>query len=450
MSLIRSRLLRGLTISSIYMLGVLGIIATSGGGGGDDDGCNCAPSQSCPDPFDIDIGPVQSVALALDGSGAVYFGGQFSWFWDSIGGCTTTDVMRLNRTGNMDRCFKLPPGFEGDRIYSVAAATDGSGDMFTYLVKKNSSGTYDTYFVRLNSDGSMDANFTAPVIGTANQVISLYAIVPTVDGSGDVYLGGHYTGSRLVRINSDGSRDIGLFGPISTVYSITLATDGSGDIYAGGYGIDSEGLSYGTVVRFNSDGSLDNDFSVGNGFNRSVESIALAPDGSGDIYVGGSFTDYNGSPSNRIARLNDDGSLDSDFAIGTGFEDREAWELSTTVYDIAPAMDGSGDLYVGGIFEKYDGAAVSGIVRLNNDGSRDAGFEVGTGFRLGDSWLHGTVLDITPATDGTGYVYVGGYFSHYNDQSTFYDQEIAPITRLFTNGTLDGSFQAYGAGRCDF
>jgi len=60
MSLIRSRLLRGLTISSIYMLGVLGIIATSGGGGGDDDGCNCAPSQSCPDP--VVINPPQSGA----------------------------------------------------------------------------------------------------------------------------------------------------------------------------------------------------------------------------------------------------------------------------------------------------------------------------------------------------------------------------------------------------
>ena len=56
--------------------------------------------------------------------------------------------------------------------------------------------------------------------------------------------------------------------------------------------------------------------------------------------------------------------------------------LNTNVYDIAPAMDGSGDLYVGGIFEKYDGAAMSGTVRLNNDGSRDAAFEVGTGFRL--------------------------------------------------------------------
>jgi hypothetical protein len=34
--------------------------------------------------------------------------------------------------------------------------------------------------------------------------------------------------------------------------------------------------------------------------------------------VGGLFTSYNGTTSNRIIRLNSDGSVDSSFNIGTG------------------------------------------------------------------------------------------------------------------------------------
>jgi len=55
------------------------------------------------------------------------------------------------------------------------------------------------------------------------------------------------------------------------------------------------------------------------GFNDTVTSIAPALDSSDDVYVGGSFTIYKNSATNRIARLNNDGSLDTGFITGTGF-----------------------------------------------------------------------------------------------------------------------------------
>jgi hypothetical protein len=46
------------------------------------------------------------------------------------------------------------------------------------------------------------------------------------------------------------------------------------------------------------------------GFNTQVNNIAIAKDGSGDVYVGGAFTTYDGNSGiNRIVRLN----------AGTGF-----------------------------------------------------------------------------------------------------------------------------------
>ena len=51
-------------------------------------------------------------------------------------------------------------------------------------------------------------------------------------------------------------------------------------------------------------------FEIGTGFNSNVDAIAPAGDRTGDIYVGGGFITYNGTGSNRIIRLNSNGSTD--------------------------------------------------------------------------------------------------------------------------------------------
>ena len=68
-------------------------------------------------------------------------------------------------------------------------------------------------------------------------------------------------------------------------------------------------------------------------FNSTVLSIALAGDGSGDVYVGGDFTSYNGIAVTALVRLNADGTVDLAFATGVGF--------NGTVRSIALAGDGS-------------------------------------------------------------------------------------------------------------
>src|SRR5690606_3293323 len=55
------------------------------------------------------------------------------------------------------------------------------------------------------------------------------------------------------------------------------------------------------IARLNTDGSLDTSFTIGSGFNGHVFSIALQSDGK--ILVGGRFTEYNGQSQNRIARI---------------------------------------------------------------------------------------------------------------------------------------------------
>ncbi|MCH8105087.1 MAG: delta-60 repeat domain-containing protein [Proteobacteria bacterium] len=88
-----------------------------------------------------------------------------------------------------------------------------------------------------------------------------------------------------------------------------VATDGSGDVYVGGTFSDYNGTATKSIVRLNSDGSIDTGFVTGSGYTPTPRSIALATDGNGDVYMGGSFTHYNGSSVDFLTRLTAGGVL---------------------------------------------------------------------------------------------------------------------------------------------
>jgi hypothetical protein len=43
--------------------------------------------------------------------------------------------------------------------------------------------------------------------------------------------------------------------------------------------------------------------------------------------------------------------------------------LDANIYSIAPVQDGTGDFYIAGTFTRYNGAAVNHIARIHADGS---------------------------------------------------------------------------------
>jgi uncharacterized delta-60 repeat protein len=374
---------------------------------------------------------VDSVSPATDGSGDLYVGGWFT----SYNGTRSNRLIRLNSDGTVDSTFNVGSGFD-DFVTSIIPTTDGSGDLYVGGGFENYNGAESGRLIRLNNDGTVDAEFN--VGGGFNSNVTSISL--TTDGSGDLYVGGVFNGyngtesNRLIRLNRNGGIEATYsegngFDDDDVVYSMSLATDGSGDLYIGGYV-----RSYNTqnttsnngLMRFNSDGTVDTTFNVDSGFSNDVNIISPAADGSGDLYVGGSFTSYNGVASNRLIRLNSDGSVDADFNYqGSGFDH--------TVYNIRPATDDTGDLYVGGDFRTYNGISISGLIRLNSDGTVDEAFNIGSGF------LYDDVLSISPATDGSGDVYVGGKFMIFNGGYS------NGLIRLNSDGTVDSSFNV-GSG----
>ena len=347
---------------------------------------------------------------------------------------------------------KKSRGFSGP-VNAIVPAGDGTGDIYVGGEFTSYNGSAANRIIRLNSDGTVDGGFT---VGTGfDSPDAVYAIAPAGDGTGDVYVGGCfavYNGAphtRIIRLNADGTVDTGFaVGKVGhIVCAIAPAGDSTGDIYVGG----NKGIS-----RLNSDGTVDAGFAIGTGFDGFVYAIMPAGDGTGDIYVGGVFTSYNGRVSNRIIRLNSDGTVDGGFNVGTGFDspgetatNRRRWDgilkrdyppldfdrdfcRGSAVYTIAPASDGTGDLYVGGEFTSYNRLVSNRIIRLNSDGTVDetvvGGFKSGTGF---DS----CVYTIMPASNGTGDIYVGGSFATYNGAGS------NRIIRLNSDGTVDEGFE---------
>jgi hypothetical protein len=290
---------------------------------------------------------VRAVALAADASDDVYVGGDFP------GG-----ILRLNNDGSLDPGFNVVgAGFNG-RVTSIAPQADGTLYVGGYFSEYNNIPV--SGLVRLLNDGTRDTlNFVA--VGVTN----VESVALASDGTTDLYSGG--TGlSLLERWNSNGSPDTVVFNPIiGPVHTIAPVPVPSGDIYVGGN-------FTGRIIRFNSNGTPDAAFDVDTGFDTDVLSVELAA--AGTLYVGGSFTSYQGVDANGILRLGADGSRDGGFLVGNGFINSNS--SSPAVTSVAETTDGFFDVFVGGGFSDYDGTPVNGIARLDSDGSLDSGFDV--------------------------------------------------------------------------
>lgn len=322
-------------------------------------------------------------------------------------------LARLNSNGTIDNTFNIGIGTDWS-VHSSAIQSDGKiiiGGAFTQY-----NGNSLSLIMRLNPDGSVDSTFYTSSNTQTGEIVSI-----NIQSDGKIIIVGGFSNFEgkfyIARLNADGSVDFS-FNPSSGANFSVLTTSSQtdGKILIGGSFISYNNNFSNRIARLNSDGNTDTTFHIGIGANDWVRKLILQPDEK--IIVCGDFSQFNGSDINCVVRLNVDGSIDSTFNIGLGFNH---WVL-------ASEQQPDGKIISGGYFTAFNGQSATHLVRLNNDGSRDNTFN----FNGSSALFTEEFWAIAPQTNGK--IIIGGNFTIPGQAGKKY------LARLNANGTVDNSF----------
>jgi len=405
-------------------------------------------------------------ALAVDGQGRVYVGGLFTQAggvsansvarfdpatnsWSTLGTGANNGVTGLPILGIPD--LPLPPDFVLPGIVG-ALAVDGQGNVYVGGAFTRAGGVSANSVARFNpatnSWSALGTGSSNGVSGSRTPILPIPSVSAlAVDGQGRVYVGGDFTEAGGVS-----ARSVARFNPATNSWSAlgtganngvsgdetplsgpsvsALAVDGQGRVYVGGRFTRAGEVSANRVARF--DPQANSWSALGTGANNGISGdetpfsgpsvSALAVDGQGRVYVGGRFTSAGGVSANSVARF--DPQANSWSALGTG--------ANNGVTDTLPpdfvlpgivgalAVDGQGNVYVGGAFTRAGGVSANNVARF--DPQANSWSALGTGANNGVGGITSTIsVGVnTFAVDRQGRVYVGGNFTTAGDVVSAY------------------------------
>jgi uncharacterized delta-60 repeat protein len=264
----------------------------------------------------------EGYSIAIQNDGKILLGGADSW---------NINLVRYNNDGSLDTTFGIGgivitdiPGYYSEKCKSVAIQSDGKIIIGGFAANA-SNDLRHFVLLKYNSNGSLDTAFGAggTVIGGLGECQSL-----KIQNDGKIVLGGTSNFSFAVeRYNSNGIWDttFGIAGKVTT--SIGLSSSGNsmdvqvdGKIVLGGHhGLLSNSSAF-ALVRYLSDGSLDNSFGIGGivttpvGTSSKGNSVVIQSDGkiilAGNSENGSNIFDF------TLVRYNSNGTLDATFGVG--------------------------------------------------------------------------------------------------------------------------------------
>ncbi|BET66348.1 hypothetical protein ASA1KI_12660 [Opitutales bacterium ASA1] len=357
---------------------------------------------------------------------------------------------RFTFDGAIDRTFAAPPTSNGTASglnLTLGVLADGSvivGGLFSSagVAFNVGEGTTHQGIVRLSgATGAIDESYNPVVLGQSR----VSRVLPEPSGSwlvvGDFDYVDGVPRRGMARVFANGDLDTG-FDPGARFDKLpwTFAIQPDGRILAGGSFTSFEGTTANRLARLTVDGTLDSTFVMGSGFDDTVNSIALQSDGK--VVAAGTFHDYGGVVRHTLARLHTDGTLDQSFDPGTGLQ-----KSGPMTYPPVIAVHADGKVVASGSFDTYDGAPRAGIVQILASGAVDPGFEPpGEAFKFGGAQFlyaveDGKVLCGTSAYLGSP---INGYFARLRaDGSKDASFSLPPFTLFAVNGPI-GPLQSDG------
>ena len=270
------------------------------------------------------LGPNDNAtSIVLQSDGKIIVGGSSN----GITALQAFAIVRYNQDGSIDNSFSTVNGsgvFFGPLGDCKAIALQSDGKIVAAGTADNASD--DFVVARYNTDGTIDNTFgTTGVVTTDFGGLEDFARSIAIQTDGKIIVAGSSNNGldfdmAVVRYNLDGSLDNSF-----SINGMVTADFGNGDCGASKVLIQPNGkivttgstlndfqtISVNGLVRFNSDGTLDNSFGVSGKVVGNVEgggrSSVLQPDGK--ILLVSSFISF------TISRFNPDGTFDTDFGI---------------------------------------------------------------------------------------------------------------------------------------
>jgi len=304
--------------------------------------------------FDVDVQPNDYIVVA----------GTFDGFNNAN---TSNGLIRLQPNGALDSAFNPSgvgvngtPSGQAAHVMSVAIRPNGSmvavGNFLTY------NGVGSNFIIGLTSNGAPDPAF---IYGTGFNYVAKIAVTQ----QSNTLVAGSFTRynnipvERLIRLLPNGNIDpIFVQKPIS-LYSFdypnvgatgeieTIVIQPDGYILIGGAFTAYDGVPRKNIARLLPNGGLDFTFDPGDGFDGTVRTISVQPNG--DIFVGGSFTTYDGVSVNKMVRLNSTGQIQGFTPSSTTLN---------SIYTLTRQPDSK--IIIGGRFTNYNGVYAGNITRI--------------------------------------------------------------------------------------
>lgn len=370
-------------------------------------------------------------------------------------------AIAIDSYGALDKSFgnqgKIILNQADSSLFQHSILVNDDESFISYSLRRTEN-NYELIKVKFNSDGLKDTDFG--VNGATNTLLGAFDNTPTVINlkDGSTLVTGNETGpygqpiySKLSKLTASGSLDLsfGIDGVLNLPYDfsaargITALTDTNGRLLITGYtpignsGASSPGAF--TMLRFNTDGSLDQSFGTEGTLKLDTESIVITKSETlenGDIILAG-LSSLTQSPYQELIalRFNENGVID------TSFGNEGIFTLATQNYlnPQSTVTQEDGKILISGATSSSD----FGVVRITEDGVLDTGFN-STGsitIPIGDSFDYLTSVSI----QDDGKILLGGASYGETGNKPSYDSSIAQysdisVARLNYDGTLDTSF----------
>ena len=426
--------------------------------------------------FEISIYDDFATSVIVQSDGTILVGG----YTTDIESSTNFSVIRLLSNGDLDTSFGTDGKANIDiNVYDKGTGMVLSGDRILIAGSSASTGS-DFSLICLDANGKLDETFNGG--GKATFDLGGYDVgnSVTVQADGMILVAGYTTDNNnasqfsVIRLDTNGQLDtsFGIGGKllvnIGGIEDIgTSVTVHDGKILIAGTSYNGHDNDF-AIIRLNSDGTLDNTFSLngkatfdlGGGNNDAVSSVTVQADGK--ILITG--TSFNGSNDDfSLIRLNWDGSLDTSFDSLVGLPQSStlggsimystgdaAAQLDANVVihdDKLAALDDSMGNYNGAsvTLSRHGGASAQDVFSGVDNLSLSGGNAVLSGVTVGTFSLTGGTLTISfnASTTQARVNEVLSSIGYANSSST--PPSSVQIDWLFNDGDSAGALTAAGS-----